>query len=67
MSIRTSMRRLREAIGSSTVHVPCGIVHLTFDLKESPRQESMLARIAREGGKWWERNPEAGESRKVDE
>lgn len=63
MSFRATARRIREAIGNSAVSVPYGLVHLTFDLKEAPRQESRLARIAREGGRWWESDQGADNSR----
>lgn len=53
MSFRMTVRRIREAIGSSTVHVPYGLMQITFDLKDAPRPESKLARVARDGGEWW--------------
>jgi hypothetical protein len=53
MSARLTLRKLREAIGRATISVP-GWPSIMFSVgQEEPRQESVLAKVAREGGKWW--------------
>ena len=53
MSARVTLRKLREAIGRATISVP-GWPSITFNVgQEEPRQESALAKVARESGKWW--------------
>ncbi len=53
MSARATLRRLREAIGRATITIPWfASITIQFDHNE-PRQESKLAKVAREGGEWW--------------
>lgn len=60
MSARITLRKLREAIGRATISVP-GWPSITFSVgQEEPRQESVLAKVAREGGKWWKDGREQG-------
>lgn len=53
MSLRITLRKLRESIGRATITIPWfAPMTITLD-RDEPKMESLLARVAREGGKWW--------------
>lgn len=55
---RNFFHKLRESIGRATISIHGWFpMTLTFE-RDEPRPESKLAKIAREGGRWWERNDE---------
>lgn len=63
MNLRIAARRIREAIERATITLP-GWPSVTFTLgQEEPKPESMLAKVAREGGRWWEKNDEQNQQR----
>jgi hypothetical protein len=57
---RGFFRRLRESIGRASISIP-GMFPMALTLdRDEPRQESKLAKIVREGGRWWEKSDEPG-------
>ena len=55
---REFFRKLRESIGRASITIPWAFpMTITLD-RDEPRPESKLAKLAREGGRWWEKNDE---------
>lgn len=53
MSTRITLRKLRESIGRASISIPW-FAPLTITLdRDEVKAESALAKIAREGVKWW--------------
>lgn len=53
MSARVTLRKLRESIGRANISI-LGWFPMTIQLdRDEPKAESLLVKVARDGGKWW--------------
>jgi hypothetical protein len=58
VSVRKTLRRIRESIGRATISVP-GLFPMTIQLDRDERKvESLLVKVTRDGGEWWKDKPD---------